>query len=70
MKEKHTVPIYDYNGKTVFGHTGCTYGCLSQEETAITEVAGKFPFLGVPTSDLIPKGRTEPIELDWCQHEY
>lgn len=39
-------------GTQLFEYIGCTYGCCSHDETAVTFVANQTPFFGVPTDAL------------------
>jgi hypothetical protein len=58
---------YKLNNKTVYEYIGCTYGCCADWETPVTDKPGKYPFLGVPTKDLIPDG-SEEVE-GWEKYE-
>ena len=54
MKIEFVEEHIDYNGKKwnvgdiAYEFLGCTYGCLSNDEIAITEKYDEYPFIGVP----------------------
>ena len=59
---------YKYNDKIVYEYTGCTYGCCANWETPVTDEPGIYPFLGVPTKDLVEDGMTEVP--GWKKYEH
>jgi len=65
--------LYDFGGyakdQKVYEYLGCTYGCCSPDEIAITALPDKTPFLGVPAHILIeshnePESTPTQKELD------
>ena len=54
---------YKYLGRTVYGYSGCTYGCCTPDETPVTIHPDKTPFFGVPTVELVDDGVVD-VETD------
>ena len=54
MKVKFIISHVDYNGKKwkvgyeAYTYIGCTYGCLDDNEIAVTLKENETPFTGIP----------------------